>query len=114
MTCENCGAPMHLCRDQLVMICDYCGSRTTPPPDDGGVRVAADATSHRCPVCEASLADGLIESQELLYCTGCHGMLFNMEKLVPLLQVLREHRYSFKSSEAPRDIDANRVLHCPL
>jgi hypothetical protein len=89
---------MHLSRDQMVMICDYCGTRTTPPVDDDGVRVAADATSHHCPVCEAPLADGLIESQELLYCTGCHGMLFDMQKFLPLLQVLREHRYRFKSS----------------
>jgi Zn-finger nucleic acid-binding protein len=113
MTCENCGAPMHLARNQLVMVCDYCGHQTTPPTDDDGVRVA-EATSHHCPVCDAQLANGLIESQEMLYCTGCHGMLFNMEKFVPLLQVLRERRYRFSSSQPPLGVDAGRVLHCPL
>jgi Zn-finger nucleic acid-binding protein len=63
-------------------------------------------------VCDAQLASGLIESQQMLYCTGCHGMLFDMQKFLPLLQVLREHRYRFKSSS--RGIDPDMVLHCPL
>jgi Zn-finger nucleic acid-binding protein len=113
VTCENCGAPMRLSRDQGLMICDYRGSQTTPPADEDGV-VVMEPTSYNCPVCEIHLSQGLIESQELLYCTRCHGMLFDMEKFLPLLDVLREYRNWHRSSQARRDIDAGRVLHCPL
>jgi Zn-finger nucleic acid-binding protein len=113
MTCENCGAPTRLSRDQGLMICDYCGSQTTPPMDEEGVVVVAP-TKHNCPVCETPLYDAALESSELLYCTGCHGMLFDMEKFLPLLDVLREHRYWSRSSQTPRIFDADRLLHCPL
>ena len=112
--CENCGAPMHLSRDEGLMICDYCGSQAVPATDEEGVLVI-DPTGHRCPVCTTPpLANAAIESFEILYCTSCRGMLFEMEKFVPLLAVLREHRYWSRSSESPRNFDAARVLHCPL
>jgi Zn-finger nucleic acid-binding protein len=50
----------------------------------------------------------------MLYRTGCHGMLSDMQKFLPLLQVLREQRYRFKNSQAPRGIDPDMVLHYPL
>jgi Zn-finger nucleic acid-binding protein len=113
MTCENCGASMRLSRDQGLMICDYCGSQATPRTDEEGVLVMAP-TTHNCPLCAVPLADASIEGCELLYCTRCRGMLFNTEKILPLLEVLREHRYWSRSSQAPRDRDAGRVLRCPL
>jgi Zn-finger nucleic acid-binding protein len=117
MTCENCGAPMRLSRDQGLMICDYCGSQATPPTDEEGVVVmdsSAHPSAHNCPVCDAALADASIESHEMLYCTRCHGMLLDMERFMPLLDVLREHRYWSRSCSSPRDRDAARILHCPL
>lgn len=113
MTCENCGAPMRLSRDQGLMICDYCGSQSAPRADEDGV-IVMDPTSNSCPVCRTPLANASIESHEMLYCTRCHGMLFDMEKFLPLLEVLREHRYWSRSSQAPRDFDGGRVLNCPL
>jgi Zn-finger nucleic acid-binding protein len=104
---------MRLSRDQGLMICDYCGSQATPRMDEDGV-VVMDATSHNCPVCKTPLANASIESQELLYCTRCHGVLLEMEKFLPLLDVLREYRYWSRSSQAPRDFDAGRILPCPL
>ncbi|MGA2882593.1 MAG: zf-TFIIB domain-containing protein [Bryobacteraceae bacterium] len=104
---------MRLSRDQGLMLCDYCGSQATPRTDEDGV-VVMDATSHVCPACKTALANASIESQELLYCTRCHGMLLEMEKFLPLLDVLREYRYWSRSSQAPRDFDAGRILHCPL
>jgi Zn-finger nucleic acid-binding protein len=104
---------MRLSRDQGLMLCDYCGSQKTPPMDEDGV-VVLDPTSHNCPVCAIPLADASIESQEMLYCTHCHGMLLGMEKFLPLLDVLREYRYWSRSSQAPRDFDDGRVLNCPL
>ena len=90
MTCENCGAPMRLSRDQGLMICDYCCSQTTPPTDEEGVLVI-DPSSHNCPICQVPLANASLESCDLLYCERCHGMLLNMEKLVSLLETRREH-----------------------
>jgi Zn-finger nucleic acid-binding protein len=113
MTCETCGAPMQLSRDQGLMICDYCKRQVTPLADEDGV-IVMDATSHNCPVCRAALANASIESQQFLYCTRCHGMLLEMEKFVSLVDVLREYRYWCRSSQAPRDPDSDRVLHCPL
>lgn len=113
MTCENCGAAMRLSRDQGLMICDYCGSQAVPPTDEEGVLVMYP-TRHNCPACQTQLANALIESYELLYCTLCHGMLFDMEIFLPLLNVLREFRYLSRSSQTPHNIDASRILHCPL
>jgi Zn-finger nucleic acid-binding protein len=112
MMCENCGAPTRLARDQGLMICDYCCSQTAPPTDEEGVLVM-DPTRHNCPICQVPLANASLESHDLLYCERCHGMLLDMEKLVPLLEILREHRYWSRSSRNPRDADANRVLNCP-
>jgi Zn-finger nucleic acid-binding protein len=113
MTCENCGASMRLSRDQGLMICDYCGSQIAPPADEEGVLVFGP-TSRHCPACEILLADASLESNDLLYCTRCHGMLFEMEKFLPLLDVLREFRYWSRSSQAPRQFDTSQTLHCPL
>jgi len=104
---------MRLSRDQGLMLCDYCGSQKTPPMDEDGV-VVLNPTAHKCPVCAIALVDASIERQEMLYCTRCHGMLLGMEKFLPLLDVLREYRYWSRSSQAPRDFDDGRVLHCPL
>src|SRR5579862_8997773 len=113
MMCQNCGATMRLSRDQGLMICDYCGSQATPTTDEDGV-VVTNATTHNCPVCATPLANASIESEELLYCARCHGMLLEMERFLPLLDILREHRYWSRSSMAPRDVDGGRVVHCPL
>jgi Zn-finger nucleic acid-binding protein len=113
MTCENCGAPTRLSRDQGLMICDYCGSQSTPPADEEGVLVMTPST-HNCPSCGTALADGSIEGHELLYCTRCRGMLIEMGKFLGMLDGLREHRYWSRSSQAPRSRDAGRVLRCPL
>jgi Zn-finger nucleic acid-binding protein len=75
---------------------------------------SAHPSAHNCPVCDAALADASIESHEMLYCTRCHGMLLDMERFMPLLDVLREHRYWSRSCSSPRDRDAARILHCPL
>jgi Zn-finger nucleic acid-binding protein len=104
---------MRLSRDQGLMICDYCGSQATPPVDEDGV-VVLDPTGHNCPVCQTALANASIDSHELLYCTRCHGMLFDMEKFLPLLEVLREYRYWSRSSRAPHGPADGRILHCPL
>src|SRR5271168_3778373 len=79
MTCENCGAPTHLSREQGLMICDYCGGQTTPLTDEDGV-VVLEPTKHACPVCRTPLANASLQSHDLLYCASCHGMLLEMEK----------------------------------
>jgi Zn-finger nucleic acid-binding protein len=95
------------------MICDYCGSQATPAADEDGV-VVLEPTTYHCPVCNALLADASIDAHEMLYCTGCHGMLVDMEKFLALLTVLREQRYWSRSSQSPRALDAGRILLCPL
>ncbi|HTB16542.1 MAG TPA: zf-TFIIB domain-containing protein [Bryobacteraceae bacterium] len=104
---------MRLSRDQGLMICDYCGSQTSPPTDEDGV-VVLEPTAHNCPVCKTALMAASIDSHDLLYCTQCHGMLFNMDNVLPLLDVLREYRYWSRSSQARRDVDSGRILNCPL
>jgi Zn-finger nucleic acid-binding protein len=104
---------MRLSRDQGLMICEYCGSQTAPAIDEDGV-VVLEPTSHKCPLCQMPLADASIETQEMLYCTSCHGMLLEMDRFVPLLEVLREHRYWSRTSQTSRSPDAQRVLRCPL
>lgn len=113
MICENCGAPMRLAQDQGVMICEYCGTQAVPATDEDGV-VVLEPTTHLCPVCSKPLSNATLERQDMLYCAACHGMLFEMERFPPLLEILREHRYWSCSSQSPRDSDSARTLHCPL
>lgn len=95
------------------MICDYCGSQATPAMDEDGV-VVLESTSRPCPVCETPLANASIERQDMLYCARCHGMLLEMEKFLPLLEILRERRYWSRTSQSPRASRAGRILRCPL
>jgi Zn-finger nucleic acid-binding protein len=104
---------MRLSRDQGLMICDYCGSQAAPATDEEGV-VVLEPTTRACPVCAIPLANASLESYDMLYCARCHGMLLAMEKFLPLLEILREHRYWSRSSTSPRNFAAERVIHCPL
>ncbi len=115
MTCENCGAPLRLCRDQGLMICDYCGSQTTPQTDEDGVLVL-DPTKHNCPVCQTPPRMRLSSPMSLLYCTHCHGMLITTGQLffAAAGRTKREYRYWARSSQAPREADTGRILRCPL
>ncbi len=114
MTCPNCGASLRLDLEQGVMICDYCASQVTPPADEDGVQVIAD-TKYVCPLCKTALSTGRVATQELLYCTACHGRLINMEDLMPLVEELRAHRDRSAAQLAPRPgTDVDRHLPCPL
>lgn len=104
---------MRLDRDQGLMICGHCGTEAAPPLDEEGVLVL-QPTTHRCAACQTVLADASIDACQILYCTGCHGVLINMDRLVPLLQALREQRYWSRSSQGPRARYAGRILKCPL
>jgi Zn-finger nucleic acid-binding protein len=109
---------MRLLRDQGLMICDYCGSQAAPRLDEEGVLVL-EPVKHSCSLCAeplsgASLFRASIEGHELLYCTRCHGMLFDMEQFYSIVQELREHRYWSRSTLAPRGPDSERVVMCPL
>jgi Zn-finger nucleic acid-binding protein len=113
MTCPNCGAPLHLDRDQGMMICDYCGGQSIPPADEDGVQVL-DPSKYDCPVCHTPLANGRLEQRDMLYCTGCHGMLIAMGDVLALLETLRDHRERPAAYLAPRDMHATAELACPL
>ena len=75
------------------MVCQYCRSEAVPPMDEDGVQILGESTK-ACPGCQSKLADGLMESQPLLYCEQCHGMLISMEKFLPLVEHLRAVRDS--------------------
>ena len=114
MTCPNCGAPERLDREQGLMICDYCRSENLPQADADGVQVTGE-TACPCPVCHTPVSTGRIETLDLLYCTGCHGILVSMDDFGLLLKYLREHRgraAAFLTPEAGADFV--RDLHCPL
>jgi len=113
MTCPNCGAAMRLDRERTVMVCDYCQTEAAPPIDEDGVQIVSE-TSKACPGCGSKLSDGLIESDSLLYCAQCHGMLISMDTFVPLAEKLRAMRDRPATSLPPAGKDAERILHCPL
>jgi Zn-finger nucleic acid-binding protein len=113
MTCQNCGAPVRLDRDQGLMVCDYCGSQATPPADEDGVQVL-DPSQHACPACHAALSNGRLEQHDMLYCTACHGMLIAMDDILPLLEELRDHRERPAAYLAPRETEAAPTFSCPL
>jgi hypothetical protein len=41
-------------------------------------------------------------------------MLVDMRTFQPMAEALIEHGYRFRGSQAPRTIEAGKVLHCPL
>ncbi|HXP86397.1 MAG TPA: hypothetical protein VN841_16840 [Bryobacteraceae bacterium] len=118
MTCQNCGALERLDRERGLLICDYCGSESTPPADEDGVQVTGE-TTRPCPVCHTPLSTGRIEARDVLYCTACHGFLVSMDDFGLLLEDLREHRTraaALLTPQAGADSAADSVndLHCPL
>jgi Zn-finger nucleic acid-binding protein len=114
MTCQNCGAALRLDRDQGLMVCDYCGTQSTPPADEDGVQITGE-TTHPCPVCPKPLSTGRIEAHDLLYCTTCHGILIGMDDFVSLVESLREHRGRAASFLSPRvETESGQELRCPL
>jgi Zn-finger nucleic acid-binding protein len=105
---------MLLDRDRNLMVCQYCHSEAVPPMDEDGVQIVGETTKV-CPCCESKLSDGLMESQALLYCVQCHGMLISMEKFLPLvehLRALRDRPAAFVG--APGHQNDVKNLHCPL
>jgi Zn-finger nucleic acid-binding protein len=106
---------MRLDRGKGLMVCDYCRTEAVPPMGEDGVRITGE-TNHPCPVCKGrTLAEGLIEGEELLYCQGCRGMLVAMDRFFPLvehLRAMRERPALYLSRRNP--LDANRGLACPL
>jgi Zn-finger nucleic acid-binding protein len=112
MTCENCGAPMLLDRDRNLMVCQYCQTEAVPPMDEDGVQIVGE-TDKVCPGCGSKLSNGLMETQSLLYCAQCHGMLIEMEQLQPLVEHLRAVRDRPAAFVGAPQNDAKN-LHCPL
>jgi Zn-finger nucleic acid-binding protein len=56
-----------------------------------------------------------MESQSLLYCAQCHGMLISMEKFLPLVERLRAVRDRPAAFAAAPDRQADaKNLRCPL
>jgi Zn-finger nucleic acid-binding protein len=113
MHCEHCGAAMRLDRGCGMLVCDYCDAERIPALDDDGVQIIGPA-SKNCPVCAASLSDGLIEGFAVLYCTHCRGILIAMDIFPLLISDLRSHRERSPEIVQRRDeADAARRLHCP-
>jgi Zn-finger nucleic acid-binding protein len=82
--------------------------------DEDGVQVIGE-TSLGCPVCAARLSEGLMEGQELLYCTACKGVLVPMDKFWPLVEHLRALRDRPATYLPPRErTDVARGLACPV
>jgi Zn-finger nucleic acid-binding protein len=104
---------MRLDLDRGMLVCNYCGAECIPGADDDGVQIVGP-TSKKCPVCAASLSDGLIEAHAILSCEQCHGMLIPMDTFPSLISDLRSHRErSPEFMQRRDDADATRHLHCP-
>jgi Zn-finger nucleic acid-binding protein len=114
MTCPNCGATVRLDRDRDLMICDYCGSQSTPPVDEDGVQVTGETTSP-CGICHTPLSTARIEARDLLYCTKSHGILVSMDDFGLMIEDLREHRCRAAALLTPRGpAEFGHDLRCPL
>ena len=103
---------MRMDRERNLMMCEYCQSEAVPPLDEEGVQVLGE-TEKVCPGCGSKLSDGLIETQPMLYCAQCHGMLLGMEQMYPLVERLRAIRGGTAGIVLARE-ESERVIHCPL
>ena len=104
MNCANCGAPMRPDQDTGLVICSYCATARLPEQLADGVRIVAP-THLVCPGCQSLLAEGQLESQDLLYCQSCRGMLIPMGGFVGLIERLRLQRDRPVSSLPPMLVD---------
>jgi Zn-finger nucleic acid-binding protein len=115
MTCPSCGAPITLRPDTEGYKCDYCHTVFFPGEEDTGVEItgAVSGDSLSCPLCRLSLVPAAIAKIPVNYCTQCHGLLFPMPVLQPLLEQLRSGDRSPAVQAPPDRGDLKRVIQCP-
>ena len=116
MNCASCGAPLRFDADQNLMVCDYCGCKSTPPFDEAGVQILGQ-TACPCPICNLPLSNARLDLHDVLYCGSCHGTLVRMDNFMFLIDDLRDHRdrgaAALLTSNAAAAVSPSGLL-CPL
>ena len=112
MNCPNCGAATHLNGDTGIATCAYCKTTILPEVAADGVKIV-EQTQLVCPGCQALLVQGQLESQDLLYCKSCRGMLIPMNGFMGLVENLRLHRDRPSAALPPMPPDVDLPRLCP-
>jgi Zn-finger nucleic acid-binding protein len=114
MNCRNCGAPMKPLDDRDYLFCAYCGSFHFPPESSQGVRVLDEPGALDCPICHIPLTTASIQSNRVLYCTQCRGILAKQSVFLALVDYQRARAPG--PPDRPRPLNAEdlqREVHCP-
>jgi Zn-finger nucleic acid-binding protein len=105
---------MRLDHKILCFRCDFCASEYTPEPDVDGVRILNESTAYRCPVCQDTLAEGVLAGVGVLHCQACGGLLAPMGEFFGLIGALRAARGAFIAPARSFEAAAlDRRIACP-
>jgi Zn-finger nucleic acid-binding protein len=117
MNCANCGTAMELIESRRYFFCRHCGSFHFPEPaDTEGIRIVgrtADAPS--CPVCNAPLAQALLDdAHPVHFCATCRGVLMPRPTFAGVVSLRRAWASHPPVEPQPLDQRAlERNLACP-
>lgn len=104
---------MRLRPDMESFQCPYCQRVCLPEKNDDGVRVLGDPVDQQCPLCNLPLVHAVLARKQILYCTGCQGMMIPMPMLEGLIEELRaEHGSGAAPAAGDRD-ELRRRINCP-
>lgn len=111
--CNSCGAPLRIDRDRGLLVCDHCGSQQEAPAAFDYLELLSEASS-LCPICSTPLSTSRLESQPLLCCAGCFGLLIDMSRFTAVIDAVRLHEErSFRTALPRRQNPGDRVIKCP-
>jgi Zn-finger nucleic acid-binding protein len=105
---------MRLDRKIHCFKCEFCATEYTPEPDVDGVQILNDSTAYRCPICQDTLAEGVLVGVGVLHCRACGGVLVQMNEFAGLIGVLRAARGAFVAPARPFEVASlDRRIECP-
>lgn len=106
---------MQLRADEGFFTCDFCGSVHVPDANADGVRILEQRGAQVCPICPVPLVEAAVDSQRILYCPHCRGMLIRMGVFRSVIQDLRSRREAPTNTVFPLERkELDRRIHCPM
>jgi len=112
MNCVTCGAALRPVPNRDYLVCQYCSGFHFPKASPDGVKKLGQPSKLRCPVCDLGLIGGMADSQAVLECERCHGLLLPTGAFAELAQI-RHERTTARPQPLGDIEEPSRHLRCP-